>query len=346
MTPEAALTDGFDPDNVYLDTPTYGLPPPGTVEALEGGVDRWRRGIATMEEYDAAVARSRELYASLARTDPSRVAVANQVSVFAGLVAAAVPDRSRVLVADGEFTSILFPLLVNQSRGLRIDSVPLEALADAIEADTALVAFSAVQSSDGRLADIDAIDERAHHHGARTLVDTTQAMGWLPFDVSRFDYTVASAYKWLLSPRGTAFMTVADPLDDSLRPLFAGWYAGEEMWNSIYGGPLRLARSARRFDVSPSWLSWMGTRPALELIAGLGIERIHRHNVALANRARELLDIPVSDSAIVTVPLSDASVLSSHGVTGAVRADAVRVGFHLYNDVDDVNALVEAVKGA
>jgi len=341
-----ALASGFEPDGIYLDTATYGLPSEGTVAALETALERWRRGTATMEEYDAAVVTSRGLYADLAGTNPSRVAVANQVSVFAGLVAASIPSGSRVVVADDEFTSILFPLLVNESRGLRIDLVPFEDLAEAIEPATALVAFSAVRSNDGKLVDIDGIEERARRHGTRMLVDTTQAMGWLPIDSKRFDYTVASAYKWLLSPRGTAFMTVSEDAAETLQPLFAGWYAGEEVWDSIYGGPLRLASSARRFDVSPAWLSWMGTAPALELIVGVGVERIHRHDVALANQTRQLLGQEPSQSAILTIALSDTSVLAARGIEGSVRADAVRVGFHLYNDESDVTALVDAVKEA
>lgn len=340
---DGALASGFDPDGIYVDTATYGLPHVGTVAALETGLERWRRGVATMEEYDAAVATSRELYAEIANTDPSRVAVANQVSIFAGLVAASVPGGSRVLVADDEFTSILFPLLVNESRGLQVESVPFDGLADAIRHDTELIAFSAVRSADGKVADIDNIEAQARDHGTRMLVDVTQAMGWLPLETSRYDYTVASAYKWLLSPRGTAFMTVGRSAADTLRPLFAGWYAGDEVWKSIYGGPLRLASSARRFDVSPAWLSWVGTEPALELIAGIGIGRIHEHNVALANQLRELLGQAPGQSAIVTVPLSDTSVLAARGIKGSVRADAVRVGFHLYNDLSDVRAVADAV---
>jgi hypothetical protein len=40
-------------------------------------------------------------------------------------------------------------------------------------------------------------------------------------------------------------------LIDGLTPHYAGWYAGDDPWSSVYGGPLRLASDARRFDVSP-----------------------------------------------------------------------------------------------
>ena len=81
-----------------------------------------------------------------------------------------------------------------------------------------------------------------------------------------FDFVSCAAYKWLLSPRGTAFGVVQPERLGTLRPLYAGWYAGDDPWTAIYGPPLRLARDARRLDISPAWLSWSGTVPALELL--------------------------------------------------------------------------------
>lgn len=342
MTPELARSR-FRPATVYLDTATYGLAADTVSATLQEAVDRWSAGIATMEEYDTAVQRARELFADLVGIDQSRVAVANQVSVLVGVVAAAIPSGAVVLAPEGEFTSLLFPMLVHEDRGVTVRTVPLEELAEAIDADTTIVAFSLVQSSDGRLADLDAIEASAHRHGARTLVDATQAAGWLPIDATRFDYMVVSAYKWLLCPRGTAFMTFGPGADLSMTPLYAGWYAGEDVWRSTYGQPLRLATSARRFDVSPAWLSWIGSIPALELIADVGIEAIHRHDLELATRARRDLGLPPSDSAIATIPLGDTAALTRGGISASVRAASVRVGFHLYNDLTDVHALVAAV---
>ena len=77
-----------------------------------------------------------------------------------------------------------------------------------------------------------------------------------------------------------------------LRPLYAGWYAGDDPWTSIYGPPLRLAEDARRLDISPAWLAWAGTVPALELLAEVGIAAIHRHDLGLANALRDRLGLP------------------------------------------------------
>lgn len=329
----------------YLDSATYGLPPARAVEALQRGLDRWQRGVARPGEYDDAVDRSREAFAALVGADPSDVAVANQVSVLVGLVAAAVPDGASVLVPEQEFTSLVFPFLVHADRGVTLRSVPLEDLAAAIDGQTHLVAFSAVQSLDGRVADIEAVTQAARHHGVRTLMDATQAAGWLPIQAGRVDYLVAGAYKWLLAPRGSAFLVVARQRREELRPLHAGWYASESPWGAIYGEPLRLSSSARRFDVSPAWLVWLGTAPALETVTAVGVERVHAHDVALANALRQRVGVEPSDSAVVCVPASDAKRLAEAGITAAVRETSVRLAFHLYNDHDDVEAAAAALGG-
>jgi selenocysteine lyase/cysteine desulfurase len=340
-----AWSSMFRPKDIYLDTPTYGLPADTVIEAMETALQRWRDGRATMAEYDHAVTRSRELAAHILGTDPSLVAVANQASVLVGLVAASLPDGASVVVPEGDFTSLLFPLLVQERRGVTVRAVGREEVADAIDDTVDLVAFSLVQSSDGQILDADAIEGAARRHGARILVDATQAAGWLAFDPHRFDYTVISAYKWLLCPRGTAFMVLGTD-DRSLPPVYAGWYAGEDVWASTYGTPLRLADSARRYDVSPAWFSWIGTEPALEIIADAGVAAIGRHDIALASMVRDSLDLAPGSSAIVVVPVADASVLRGAGIAAATRAGSVRVGFHLYNTRSDAERLIQTVAAA
>ncbi len=161
-------------------------------------------GASEPADYDAPLRPSREAYAALVAVDPATVAVGSQASVFAGLVAAALPDGSEVLTARGEFTSIVFPFLAQAGRGVTVREVPLSDLADAVSPGTALVAVSAVQSADGRLADLDALTAASAATGARVLLDTTQATGWLPVEASRFAYTVGDGYKWLLAPGARA----------------------------------------------------------------------------------------------------------------------------------------------
>ena len=83
---------------------------------------------------------------------------------------------------------------------MTVELVPLERLAEALGPEHDLVAFSAAQSADGRLADLDAIAAAAAAHDVRTFVDTTQAMGWLPLDCAPFDYTACAALQVAAEP--------------------------------------------------------------------------------------------------------------------------------------------------
>jgi selenocysteine lyase/cysteine desulfurase len=276
----------------------------------------------------------------------SDVAVGSAVSLFTGLLAAALPAGARVLCAEEDFTSVLFPFLAHEARGVEVELVPLERIVDALGPQHDLVAVSSVQSSDGRVADLDGLVAAAARHGVRTYVDTTQSTGWLPLDCARFDYTACAGYKWLLCPRGTAFLTIGSERREELLPLAAGWYAGEVVADSYYGPPLRLASDARRFDLSPAWMSWVGAAPALALIADLGVETIHAHDLRMADRLRAGLGLPPGDSAIVSVsglPDDTAERLADAGVMAAGRGGALRLSCHLYTTQRDVDRALEAL---
>jgi selenocysteine lyase/cysteine desulfurase len=329
----------------YLNTASLGLPPASMVEVLHQAVDQWAAGAVSPPDYDQAVGRARESFARLTRVPVDWVAVAGQVSSLVGLVAAWLPPGSQVLGFDGDFTSVLFPFLAR--RDLQVRLVPLADLAAEIGQDTRLVVVSAVQSSDGAVADLGAIRAAADEHGARVLVDGTQAVGWLTYDAGDIDVHVVGAYKWMLSPRGTSFASIHPDLWDQLPAVHAGWYAGEHPWQSIYGHPLRLASNARRFDLSPAWLSWVGTAQALDYLEAVGVDRIHRHDVGLASLARQALDRPPSGSAMVSLPLRDGDEqrLARAGVGYAMRDGQARFSFHLYNTHNDVDRLVSCLRG-
>ena len=72
-----------------------------------------------------------------------------------------------MLAPEVEFTSTLFPFLVQAHRGVTVRTVPAAELAGAIDASTDVVAFSAVQMATGEVADLDAIVAGARRRTAR-----------------------------------------------------------------------------------------------------------------------------------------------------------------------------------
>ncbi|WP_405093561.1 aminotransferase class V-fold PLP-dependent enzyme [Micromonospora sp. NBC_01392] len=334
----------WQPEPGWLNTATYGLPPDPVWTAMQQVLADWRTGRVSFEVWDESVGRSRAAFARLVGVDAADVSIGAAVSQLAAPIAASLPPGATVVVPEVEFTSILFPWLVQEERGVRVRTVPLDGLVDAIDAGTDLVAFSLVQSADGTVAPYDEIVAAARAHDALVVVDATQACGWLPFAADRADAVLVGAYKWLMAPRGAAFAYLAPALRERMRADAAGWYAGRDPSASFYGLPLRLADDARRFDISPSWLCYAGAAPVLELLTELDPVAVRDHDVALANRFLAGLGRPPGDSAIVTVEVPDAQEkLARAGVRAAVRAGRVRASFHLYTTEADVDRAIEAL---
>jgi selenocysteine lyase/cysteine desulfurase len=340
----AAAQGLWEPAGTYLNTASFGLPPRPAWDALQAALDDWRTGRTSWEHWGDATEQARCSFARLIQVEPETVAVGATVSGFVGLVASSLPDGAQVVAPEIEFTSTLFPFLVEERRGLTVRTVPVRELAHAIDGSTDLVAFSAVQMATGEIADLAAVAEAARAHGAITLVDATQACGWLPFDGRAFDIVVAAGYKWLLSPRGTAYMSVAPERLPAIVPAAAGWYAGEDPHTSYFGPPLRLAADARRLDTSPAWHAWVGAAPALALLEEIGVAAIHEHDLRLANRFRAGLGLEPGDSAIVFVDAEGADErLARAGIRAAVRNGRLRTSWHVYNDDADVERALDAL---
>jgi len=331
----------WEPEGPYLNTATYGLPPRPAWDALQAALSDWHHGRVPFEPWCEPTERSRELFGGLVGVPAERVTTGASASYLMSVVAASLPDGARVLVPEVDYSSVTWPLLV---RGLCVRAVPLDRLADAVDASVDVVAFSAVQSSDGAVAALDDVVAAAQAHDVLTIVDATHAVGWLPLDASRFDAVVCAAYKWLLSPRGTAFMAVSERLLERTRPTAPNWYAADDRFGRYYDPELHLADDARRLDLSPAWFSWIGAEPALRVLSDVGVEQIHAHNVALADRFCAGLGLPTGPSALVSTSVPGAEEkLARAGVRAATRAGSLRASFHLYNTEGDVDTALSAL---
>ncbi|WP_371672353.1 aminotransferase class V-fold PLP-dependent enzyme [Streptomyces sp. NBC_00289] len=343
---ETLVRTEFAAKNTYLNTASTGLLPTRTVEAMRTAVEAAAAGRPT--DMFADVEATRAAFGRLTGVPADRVAAGASVAVYSGLIASSLPDGAEVLTADDDFSSLVNPFHVR--RDLKVRSVPLERVAESVRPGTALVAVSAAQSADGRIADLTAIRTAARQHGARTYVDASQAAGWLDLDADAYDYVASVAFKWLMCPRGVAFLVVPEDLG-ALTPLFAGWVAGERPWDACYGPIEEHAHSARRFDESPALFSYAGASRSLALLEEVGVDAVRAHDLALADRFRAGLaglghePVPAPGSPIVSVPGLGRRQpeLSRAGVEISDRAGNLRAAFHLYNTPADVDRLLEVL---
>ncbi|SFS34825.1 aminotransferase class V-fold PLP-dependent enzyme [Saccharopolyspora flava] len=332
----------FDVPDGYLNTASIGIPPAEAVREVSEAVQRWGSGRSGPGDFDEHVATARDAFARLVGVSPDRVAIGASASQVIGLVAASVPDGARVLVARGDFTSVLFPFAAQADRGVTVTEVELDEIGDhAPEFD--VVAVSAVQSMDGRIADFEALELAKREHGTRVLFDVTQAAGWMPLRLDWADWVAAAGYKWLMAPRGSAWLAVHP---DAPRPVphSANWYAAEDPWDATYGLPLRLAGDARGLDLSPVWLAQVGAAASMTWLACRDLAEIAAHCTGLADGFRAELGLPPAGSAIVSLARPDAvAKLTEAGIACAGRGGRTRVSFHLYNTAEDVERAVRAL---
>jgi selenocysteine lyase/cysteine desulfurase len=342
FAPAAGLT--------YLDAATYGLPPTPAVEAMERALRGWRAGTARwIEDWDRPSDAARADFASLIGATAADIALIPSVSIGTGLVANALGPDDVVVVPEDEHVSDLFPLLVAERRGATVRQVPFDRLADAIDADTTLVACSLVQMQTGRVADLAGICGAARMVGARVLIDSTHATPFVPVDdhIGDIDFLVCHAYKHMLGARGTAFLYVRGDRLDDLTPTHANWRGAADPWSTYFGGPLSLADDASRFNVSLAWLPWVGTRESARLIAGWAADGTLGSSLGLAADFSRALGLEPTGSSLVCVPVADVqaarAALEAVRVKAAIRGDGIRFSVHVWNVPDDIDRAVTAI---
>src|ERR1043166_6901348 len=203
-------------DKIYLNTCSLGAVGERTRRKLAEFVDLWqsRGASAWYDVWWAALGDLRRRYGSLLGAAAEAVALAARIAWAVGVGAEGVdyPRRPKVVVTSLDFPTVAYQWLAKRQRGVEVVvvespdrvSVPVEAIARAVDERTALVATSHVYFTSGAIQDIAAVAEAAHRHGALVLVDAYQSVGQLPVDVQAtgVDFLTAGGLKWLLGGPG------------------------------------------------------------------------------------------------------------------------------------------------
>jgi selenocysteine lyase/cysteine desulfurase len=313
----------------------------------------------------------RALTAKLLHAAPDEIAVTASVSAGINSLASAIDfsgARNKVVISDFEFPTNAQIWHAQEPRGASVVHVPravdgyipLENFADAIDENTRLVAVTHVCFRNGAKLDIPGIVRLARAKGAQVLLDCYQSVGSLDIDVKALDVDFAAGgmLKYLLGTAGIGFLYVRDSCIESLVPTNTGWFAQANI-AAMDISANRPAHNARRFEAgTPAVVNAYAAEAGLKFVLGVGTPAIEKRNYALTSRCMQKLEeigwpsitpkqegrrgatvaVPSCNSAGLTQELLKRDIVASH------RDDNLRASFHFYNNDDDIESLVAAMK--
>lgn len=337
-------------------------------------------GIITPEDFFSNTNLLRQEFASLINSnEPNRVVVVPSVSYGMANVARNVSlNGHRTIVLAGEqFPSHVYPWHgLSRDTGAKLKTIapPSESehrgkrwnehILNAIDKDTAVVAISNVHWADGTKFDLIAIGERARDVGALLIIDGTQSVGALPFDVEEVkpDALICAGYKWLFGPYGIG-VAYYGPAFDTGTPVEENWinrknsedFAGLVSYENEYQpGALRYEVGEHsNFILLPMLLE------AIRMVNEWGPENIQQYCKSLVSSGLDELEqagFSIEDelyraSHLFGLRLPDGTSLekvkkaiSDANISVSVRGNAVRVAPHIYNDSADFGKLVNCLK--
>lgn len=284
-------------------------------------------------------------------------------------------EGDEIISAQGEFPSNVYPWLNLREHGVQLRFVstrdyriPAADVLASISERTRLVSLSLVEFSTGYRNDVATIARYCRERGIVCGIDAMQALGAIDIDVQALgiDYLAAAAHKWLLAPRTTGILYVADDLLSRLRAPRRGWLSVEIPFDfSNYEQPLKSG--AARFEYSSSNLvAIVGLDAALGIFEAIdgGMQAVEGRVLGLTDYAiagLERLGYPVvtprgpgeRSSIVCFKPRPEqmqmtaqqlVAMLAAQDIYIAARGDVARVSPHFYNTLDDIDRLLNVLE--
>lgn len=241
-------------------------------------------------------------------------------------------------------------------------SIDLDEFVSLIDSNTKVVALSSVQYASGFRADLECIGRAARAVDALFCVDIIQGFGALQYDLPAqlVDVACGAGHKWLCAPEGCGIIYLSDRAHDRVKPTFVGWISVETPWDFV----------DREQPFKPNALAWesgtgtsslfYGLEQSLKLLHETGASKIEDHLMTLTDHLCDRLagnDYEIVSSRaerersqIVCIRhrggMSSNQVaahLESEKIIVSPRGDRVRIAPHFYNNLKDIEKLLEVL---
>jgi selenocysteine lyase/cysteine desulfurase len=322
----------------------------------------------------------RGLCAALVNADSERVALIPTAAYGIATVVKNLSVRAgqNIVLLGEQFPSNVYAWRALQNQGLTLRMVAApntvdlnlrarqwnDAVLQTIDQNTVAVAVEHAHWTDGTLFDLRRIGTRARQVGAWLVVDATQTIGALPFDVQELqpDALIAHSYKSMLSNYGLGFAVFSERMAQGT-PLEESWLlrAGSEDFARLVDYEEAYAPGMRRYDTStranPILIHML--KASLELLTQWQPDRVQRYCYTIAREFVEqvrAMGLRVADEQHRAANIfglhlpagSDIDALrkqlAAQNIYVSVRGSALRVSPHVYNDAADFARLAAALQ--
>jgi selenocysteine lyase/cysteine desulfurase len=317
----------------------------------------------------------RELAGAVFQTDANNMAIIPSASY--GLAAAAknlsMKPGQEIIVLENQFPSnyLVWEQMARRHQ-LQLVTIPrsnqlalTESILAGINANTGLVTIPNCHWTDGARIDLETVNEAVKKVGAYLVLDLSQSMGALPVDIDRLqpDFAVCVGYKWMLGPYSLGYMYVSPHWQEAGDPLEYSWMTkkGSDDFTALKSNTVGYRPGARKFDMGE--FSQFNSMPmsiaALQQIVRWGPGAIQQQLTTLTDRITaykkekgiEEGAIEGTVGHIASIPLGNRDVaalqkrFAENKVIVSFRGRSIRIAPHLYNDLNDIERLLNCLEG-
>ena len=221
----------------------------------------------TKDEFFEPLSKVKSLFAKIIHlNDPERVAIIPSVSYGIASVARNIKPKlyGNIVVAAEQFPSNYYAwkrfadTYDLQMRQVRPSEGPNrgqnwnEAILENIDSQTVLVAIGNIHWADGTKFDLSALREKTRQCGALLILDGTQSVGAMPFNINDVqpDALICASYKWLLGPYSIGLAYFSEAFDSGI-PIEENWInrQGSDNFQGLVNYEDRSLPRARRYSV-------------------------------------------------------------------------------------------------
>src|SRR5215831_7049682 len=276
---------------IHLLSHSLGPVPRSARQSLAAYYDAWEHHTsedAWATSWWEMSARVGDRLAKILGGDPGSVQIQPNASIALSSVAScfdfSATERNKIVTTALDFPSMQYIWDAQTKVGALVEAVhsddgiivPTKHILNAIDSSTCLVAVSHVSFRSSYAADVEAIVEHAHHHGALVLLDVYQSAGAVELKAREWDvdFLIGGTIKWLCGGPACGYLYVRPDLQKDLAPRLTGWVAHDAPFDFAHP-PMRYHDSVRRFaQGTPSIPALYSVLPGLQIVEEVGVKTI------------------------------------------------------------------------